>query len=115
MKCLRITLLRLIVSSGTVPAPGLCFRCCITDRHSLAGPAPTTLLDNRDRSTGPVHSSGWLSVAFVVEIAPEAVVQFLAKYPMASSAIRADFLESKKAAGFPAAFLFRVDTEGIRT
>src|SRR5262245_6320806 len=27
----------------------------------MAGPAPTTLQDNRDRSAGPVHSSGWLS------------------------------------------------------
>ena len=26
----------------------------------MAGPAPTTLQDNRDRSAGPVHSSGWL-------------------------------------------------------
>src|SRR4051812_8034845 len=26
----------------------------------MAGPAPTTLPNQRDRSAGPVHSSGWL-------------------------------------------------------
>jgi hypothetical protein len=27
----------------------------------MAGPAPTTLPNFKDRSAGPVHSSGWLS------------------------------------------------------
>src|SRR5438067_326459 len=27
----------------------------------MAGPAPTTLTNQEDRSAGPVHSSGWLS------------------------------------------------------
>src|SRR5437870_3677767 len=31
----------------------------------MAGPAPTTLQDDRDRSAGPVQSSGWLSRTFV--------------------------------------------------
>ena len=26
----------------------------------MAGPAPTTLTNYKDRSAGPVHSSGWL-------------------------------------------------------
>ncbi len=30
----------------------------------MAGPAPTTLSDYRDRSAGPVHCSVWLSRSF---------------------------------------------------
>jgi len=31
----------------------------------MAGPAPTTLTDYKDRSAGPVHSSDWLCNTFV--------------------------------------------------